>query len=214
MKSISNVQYHSTETLSLATQQRDTECRPAASPTTIVTMPPPNQPALAALSNSLLSSPPTSAFALLTAVAAASPPSTLPPLTRPPAPAPTYPCPYTSCSKTFARPYQRRVHLRRHTGETPYRCPVPGCAKMFKWRSSMSHHNKMHERRGQLPPLLPIVQEKNIAKADLRRRARARAEMEKEREFGADRFETGERYAGEASAGGGGVEDGSRGGPM
>lgn len=73
----------------------------------------------------------------------------------------------------------------------------------------------MHERRGQLPPLLPIVQEKNIAKADLRRRARARAEMEKERQFGADRFQSADRYAGEAGAGGGGGgEDGSRGAPM
>lgn len=66
-----------------------------------------------------------------------------------------------------------KVHMRRHSGETPYICVVPGCHRKFKWRSSMSHHNKGHERRGQIQPSLPIVQEKNIGKERKRRQARA-----------------------------------------
>lgn len=41
--------------------------------------------------------------------------------------------------QTFERRYNLRVHMRRHTGETPYPCKEPGCSQMFKWRSSLAH---------------------------------------------------------------------------
>lgn len=38
--------------------------------------------------------------------------------------------------------------MRRHTGETPYPCKQPGCAQMFKWRSSLAHHMKTRHKAG------------------------------------------------------------------
>ncbi|CAN8075725.1 unnamed protein product [Agarophyton chilense] len=48
------------------------------------------------------------------------------------------------CRKAFDRMYNLKVHFRKHTGETPYTCPVQNCAKQFRWRSSMAHHVRAH----------------------------------------------------------------------
>jgi Zinc finger, C2H2 type len=71
-------------------------------------------------------------------------------------------CPIIGCRKSFQRRYNLAVHMRRHTGETPYTCLVSGCGKKFKWRSSMAHHNKSHERAGHISARLPIIQDKNL----------------------------------------------------
>lgn len=84
-----------------------------------------------------------------------------------------YPCPEPGCGKGFERRYQLKVHMRRHTGETPYKCNVAGCSKKFKWRSSMAHHYKGHERLGHVVKRMPIVQEKNIDKDRKRRESHA-----------------------------------------
>jgi hypothetical protein len=73
-----------------------------------------------------------------------------------------YPCVHPGCNKVFERRYNLKVHGRRHSGETPYSCRVRGCMRKFKWRSSMAHHNKSHERLGQISRHMPIVQDKNI----------------------------------------------------
>ena len=50
------------------------------------------------------------------------------------------------CMQTFDRRYNLKVHYRRHTNETPYPCKQPGCALMFKWRSSLAHHMKTRHK--------------------------------------------------------------------
>ena len=47
-------------------------------------------------------------------------------------------------TQSFDRLYNLKVHMRKHTGETPYVCPMAGCALQFKWRSSMAHHVRAH----------------------------------------------------------------------
>lgn len=42
------------------------------------------------------------------------------------------------------------AHMRVHTGEEPFVCPHPYCNKRYKWRSSLSHHEKLH-RSGKNP---------------------------------------------------------------
>lgn len=52
------------------------------------------------------------------------------------------------CPMTFDRRYNVKVHMRWHTGECPFTCRR--CNKGFLWRSSMSHHKKMHAKYDRL----------------------------------------------------------------
>lgn len=54
-------------------------------------------------------------------------------------------CEFQICQKEFRRRYNLKVHMRKHTGETPYTCRYSGCGKKYLWRSSMAHHLKVHE---------------------------------------------------------------------
>lgn len=44
------------------------------------------------------------------------------------------------CGKVCSRPSNYVVHLRTHTGERPFQCPVEGCGKDFAVRSNLNRH--------------------------------------------------------------------------
>lgn len=47
-----------------------------------------------------------------------------------------------TCGKAFSRPSSLRIHVHSHTGEKPYKCPMPNCGKAFSVRSNMKRHQK------------------------------------------------------------------------
>ncbi|KAG7087061.1 hypothetical protein E1B28_013042 [Marasmius oreades] len=54
------------------------------------------------------------------------------------------------CSKRFSRPSSLKIHVNTHTGETPFRCPFPGCGREFNVNSNMRRHYRNHAGAGSL----------------------------------------------------------------
>jgi len=50
----------------------------------------------------------------------------------------------TVCGKDFPRPTGLSTHMNSHTGEQPFACIVPGCAKRFSVQSNARRHLSTH----------------------------------------------------------------------
>ena len=53
-----------------------------------------------------------------------------------------YSCSYPGCTKMSSEASNLRAHMRLHTGERPYVCLRPACGKSFRWKSSLTYHEK------------------------------------------------------------------------
>ncbi|ORX89679.1 hypothetical protein K493DRAFT_197204, partial [Basidiobolus meristosporus CBS 931.73] len=54
-------------------------------------------------------------------------------------------CPVPDCGKKFSRPDSLATHVKTHSNIRPYICPVPGCGKAYYHSRSLRKHVKGHE---------------------------------------------------------------------
>ncbi|VVM71306.1 RHS repeat-associated core domain-containing protein [Pseudomonas fluorescens] len=56
-------------------------------------------------------------------------------------------CPVRGCDKIFSSPSGRSHHLRNHSDDRPYHCGISGCDAKFKKRNDLSIHARTHDNR-------------------------------------------------------------------
>lgn len=70
------------------------------------------------------------------------------------APGTGHPCPEPGCGRYFARPGNLRLHLSRHSDETPGSCPLSECAKRCALKGRRAPCLRTHAR--EQPGILPV----------------------------------------------------------
>ncbi|BGP49243.1 hypothetical protein JCM10450v2_005126 [Rhodotorula kratochvilovae] len=55
-----------------------------------------------------------------------------------------YQCEIDGCGKTFGRPSARDTHMRSHSGDKPFECPIPSCLRKFSVFSNLKRHMIVH----------------------------------------------------------------------
>ncbi|KAF1799704.1 hypothetical protein FB192DRAFT_1285125 [Mucor lusitanicus] len=58
---------------------------------------------------------------------------------------------YDNCNMVFTRSEHLARHTRKHTGEKPYLCVVPGCTRRFSRFDNMMQHTQTHKSRSKSP---------------------------------------------------------------
>lgn len=53
-------------------------------------------------------------------------------------------CPVEDCGKLYAKASHVRAHLRRHSGEKPYKCTWTGCTWRFARSDELARHRRSH----------------------------------------------------------------------
>lgn len=73
-------------------------------------------------------------------------------------------CPYTSTP--FTAHHDLVVHLKMHTGNRPYLCPLEGCGKVYKRTDFLEKHIQSHVQQNNNPAAVYLDEEEEEADGD------------------------------------------------
>ncbi|VDL90553.1 unnamed protein product [Schistocephalus solidus] len=78
-------------------------------------------------------------------------------------------CTHLGCGRAFYSHFNLVEHIRTHTGERPFVCPVSGCKSRFKRRRDLTEHDSVHRAKRETDgggPLLALLTEEQKEKDD------------------------------------------------